>query len=84
MPSFSTLLKVLFYMILGKFGELSVKEECVIMDAAFRYFYLHHHDRIHKAAEIIIECFNLISESVRFAMTEGFLLFLRIATKLGK
>lgn len=40
------------------------------MEAAFRYFYLHHHDKSHSAVEILIECFNVISETVRFAMTE--------------
>lgn len=50
----------------------------------FRYFYLFHGQRTSRAVEMLVEGYNLVEESVRFALAEEFALFLRTARKVGK
>lgn len=54
------------------------------MLAAFRFYYLCQQVKGSRAVEVLVNCFNAISESVRFALTEEFLMFLHVARKLGR
>lgn len=83
-PSFSILIKVLLKSVLANTYEFDQAEQKTLMDIVFRYFYLHHAQRHHSAVEMFIICFNKISEAVRFAMTEEFILFMNVAKKIGR
>jgi hypothetical protein len=83
-PQFATLLRVLFEVIVARLGEVGPVEQRMLMLAAFRFYYLHQQVKGSGAVEVLISCFNAISESVRFALTEEFLLFLHVARKLGR
>lgn len=54
------------------------------MDIAFRYFYAFHHDKKYNATELFISTYNSLSEPTRFALSDEFILFFRIARKIGK
>lgn len=59
-------------------------EQRKVMLAAFRFYYLYQQVKGSRAVEVLVKCFNAISESVRFALTEEFLLFLHVVRKMGR
>ena len=64
--------------------DLKPSQEKILMDIVFRYFYAFHHDKKYNATDIFMRTYNKLSESVRFALTDEFILFLRISRKIGK
>ena len=83
-PAFSSLIKVLLKAVLANMYDFDQAEQKTLMDIVFRYFYLHHAQKHHSAVELFIVCFNKISEAVRYAMTEEFILFMNVARKIGR
>jgi hypothetical protein len=75
---------VIFGVVTARLAEVGPVEQRIVMLAAFRFYYLYQQVKDSRAVEVLVNCFNEISESVRFALTEEFLLFLHVARKLGR
>jgi hypothetical protein len=67
--------------LLMKLKNSQMKE---MMELAIRYFYLFHHEKKMSAANIFVETYHKLTDPVRFALSDEFILFFRIATKIGK
>lgn len=75
---------MVFGVVTARLDEVGPMEQRILMLASFRYYYLYQQVKGSRAVEVLVNCFNAISESVRFALTEEFLLFLHVARKLGR
>lgn len=63
--------------------DLKLNQMKELMELAFRYFYFYHEDNKWGANELFVQVFNKISEPVRIALSDEFILFFRIIKKLG-
>jgi hypothetical protein len=54
-----------------------------IMDIAGRYYLLFWEDSKQVAVELYLQAFRKVVDAVKFSMTDEFLLFFKICTKLG-
>lgn len=54
------------------------------MQVVFKYFYAFHHNKAYKPLELFAQAFNWLDESTKFAMSDEFVLFLRVVKKVGK
>jgi hypothetical protein len=81
-PFYPTLIKMLVKMLVKL--ELKPAQQKSMMEVIFRYFYIYHHDKKFNCTDIFIEAYNALSDSVKFAMADEFVLFFRIIRKVGK
>jgi hypothetical protein len=81
---YAQLVRWLIEVAISRGNELTASQQKTLMLLLFRYFYLFHAQRTSRAVEMLVEGYNLVDESVRFALAEDFALFLRTARKVGK
>ncbi len=55
-----------------------------LMELAFRYCLLFHHFKRMKCEEIFVEVYHKIEPTIRFALSDQFILFFKIMDKIGK
>ena len=55
-----------------------------MLEIVLRYFYCFHYDKKYNSTDIFVEAYHKLDESVRFALADEFVLFFKIARKIGK
>lgn len=64
--------------------QLKSAQQKALMEIVFRYFFAYHHDKKQMAPDLVIQAYNKLDESTRFALADEFILFFRIIRKIGK